>query len=448
MSIFSFSFMASADGIEFQKLDWKKNLAQASAENKMIYVDFYTTWCGPCKFMANKYFPTKEAGDFYNKNFFCLKIDAEKEGLELAKQYAVNGYPTNLFINPKNEEIVYKTMGAPSDLAGFLKNGATAVEEFNDPMTLEQYAEKMEKGNTTKEFTMQYLKKLTRLDQPNQWPLDVYTSTYFNKTIGDEECAFMDEYLKDINNNTFQIFKNNKKAYNAYAEKEHPSYTWQGALTSKLYTTNEMATRSNNGQLFRTVVKTAEELLPASEQMSMTYYLTKTFSENNDSVMHIKNEYDYADKLMNAKESYHNTQDAEALASVLKQLEWQSKEWPPNMVTKLDSMKNAFSKDKKYTKMATARAASQLNSAAWFAFENDGDKYPKALEWAEKAYALSKESESSVAATADTYANLLFVSGKKSEAIKIQKEAIQKLEEDGEDATDYKATLKKFMGQE
>ena len=69
------------------------------------------------------------------------------------------------------------------------------------------------------------------------------------------------------------------------------------------------------------------------------------------------------------------------------------------------------------------------------------------MEWAEKAYAMAKEADAEVAATADTYANLLFVMGKKSQAIKIQKEAIKKLEELNEDTSDYEQTLKKFEGE-
>lgn len=52
-----------------------------------MFVDFYTDWCGPCKVMARDVFPQKQVGDFFNAKFVCLKLNAEKEGRELAKLF-------------------------------------------------------------------------------------------------------------------------------------------------------------------------------------------------------------------------------------------------------------------------------------------------------------------------------------------------------------------------
>lgn len=443
----TFTTISNAQGIKFQELDWEENIKQAKAKNKLVYIDFYTTWCAPCTFMAKKYFPTKEAGDFYNSNFYCLKIDAEKEGSALAKQYAVNGYPTNLFIDPSNEKIIYKTMGAPSDIKGFIGNGEIAVEEYKDTMSLETYAQIMEKGETTKEFVMKYLNKLTRLDMPNQWPLDNYSSNYFKEKIDKEEFTFMDKYLKGINNNTFDIFKNNKKAYNKYAKKVHPKYGWEEALVSKISYTNNLATKNQDGRLHNYCVQAVQEHLSANDQISSKYYLIREFTYGKDSVQFQRNEYDYANKLATVKDSYYTEKNAEALKSILAQLEWQSKEWPDAQKAKLDSFKTAFSNNKEYSMRETIMAANHLNSQAWHVFENDGDRWPDALKWAEVAYKMAKKSESKTeAAIADTYANLLFVNGNKSEAIKIQNAAIEKLEADEQDTSEYEKTLKKFMG--
>ena len=442
--LIAFTSLSHAQGIKFQKLDWEANLKKASAENKLVYIDFYTTWCGPCKYMAKKYFPNEKAGTFYNKNFFCLKVDAEKEGVALAKQYKVSGYPTNLFINPKTQEIVYKKMGAPSDLTKFINNGSIAVKEYKDPMTLEAYAKKLEGGNTSKEFTLRYLKKLTRLDRPNQKPLDAYSSRYFKKEIDSVECEFMDKYLKDINNSTHKILLNNKKAYTNFLKQKGSFSKWEDALTYMTEESVRKAAPSRNMALYEKSMSLSKELSPAD--FSNAYFLTQIFYKGYDSLKHIMNEYDYANKLIQAGNSFYDTKNSEGVASLMKQIEWQSKEWPAHMVAKLDSVQNVYRKNKFYSQQMTAQASSHLNSQAWHVFEGkDRSRYSQAVQWAKKAYAMAKKVERSQAAIADTYANLLFVTGNKTEAIKIEKEAIERLKVLGEDASEYEKALKSFQ---
>jgi len=45
-------------GIHFEhNTDWQKVKEKAKAEDKFIFVDCYTTWCGPCIWMADNVFP-------------------------------------------------------------------------------------------------------------------------------------------------------------------------------------------------------------------------------------------------------------------------------------------------------------------------------------------------------------------------------------------------------
>ena len=73
-----------SQGINFvpEDMKWQDVLAKAKKENKIVFVDAYTTWCGPCKWMAANIFPTKEVGDVFNASFVNAKIDMEKgEGI-------------------------------------------------------------------------------------------------------------------------------------------------------------------------------------------------------------------------------------------------------------------------------------------------------------------------------------------------------------------------------
>ena len=38
----------------FQDISFSEALKKAKEENKMVFVDCYTSWCGPCKYMADK----------------------------------------------------------------------------------------------------------------------------------------------------------------------------------------------------------------------------------------------------------------------------------------------------------------------------------------------------------------------------------------------------------
>lgn len=111
-------FMSSnvkAQGIEFFHGTFAEAQVKAKEEGKQIFMDFYTTWCGPCKMMAKKYFTLESVGKEFNKKYICFKIDAEKgEGLELAKKYGIRAYPTLIFADASGKEL-NKVMGMKNE---------------------------------------------------------------------------------------------------------------------------------------------------------------------------------------------------------------------------------------------------------------------------------------------------------------------------------------------
>lgn len=105
-------------GIHFFKGSMAEAQTKATAENKIVFVDVYATWCGPCKRLKTKTFSEKKVGDFFNTHFINLAIDGETpEGRKVMENYSLSSYPTLLFLKP-NGEVLEKALGfhSPSEL--------------------------------------------------------------------------------------------------------------------------------------------------------------------------------------------------------------------------------------------------------------------------------------------------------------------------------------------
>jgi len=136
----SLQLKASAEGINFFNGTFAEAKAEAAKQHKLIFMDCFTTWCGPCNMMARDIFPRQDVGDYYNAHFVCIKVDMEKgEGLDIAKQFAVHGYPTYLFLDA-NGMLEHRTLGS-RPAATFIEDGKKAsdpdrnllgqIEKFN-----------------------------------------------------------------------------------------------------------------------------------------------------------------------------------------------------------------------------------------------------------------------------------------------------------------------------
>lgn len=97
----------SKTGIDFQKIDLEAAKKIAKKENKLIFIDIYTTWCGPCKLMQKNTFTDPKVGELFNKNFVNIAIDAEKEGVALSKEFKIVNFPSFLFLDATGKLVQY-----------------------------------------------------------------------------------------------------------------------------------------------------------------------------------------------------------------------------------------------------------------------------------------------------------------------------------------------------
>lgn len=148
--------------IEFRDGTWQEITEQARKEKKMIFVDCYTSWCGPCKMLAKNIFTQDSVADFYNGNFVCFQIDMEKgEGPELAKKYSVVAFPTLLYIDAQGElkhcVVGYQQAGE------LIQNGRNALIGQN---TLPDFQKRYEAGERDPEFVKEYIEVLYKAYRP------------------------------------------------------------------------------------------------------------------------------------------------------------------------------------------------------------------------------------------------------------------------------------------
>ena len=130
LALFSFG-QSAGDGIRFIEGEkWENVLKMAQEQDKYIFMDCYTSWCGPCKVMSKQVFVRKEVGDIFNGMCVNVKIDMEKgEGKELSKKFDVHAYPTFLIVRTDGTvqhrgEIRYSGL---SDSVGFISGRTDQV---------------------------------------------------------------------------------------------------------------------------------------------------------------------------------------------------------------------------------------------------------------------------------------------------------------------------------
>ena len=141
------------EGVNFEDLTFDEALAKAKAENKFVFVDCYTSWCGPCKYMAQAVFPQESMGDFFNPRFVSVKFDMERgEGKELNEKFGVKAYPTFLILRPDGT-LQHKIVGGTGMIEMFIEK----VERgLNEKTSLDYLDKKYEKGKLNKKELVRY----------------------------------------------------------------------------------------------------------------------------------------------------------------------------------------------------------------------------------------------------------------------------------------------------
>ena len=244
-----FTLSLAAQGIKFEENhDLYAALAKAKAENKLVFIDAYAEWCGPCKVMARDIFPQKEVGDFFNTRFINLKLDMEKgDNVALAKKYEVRAYPTYLFLD-SDGKLVHKGLGSmPADQ--FVEVAKVAADTENNYAAL---SKKIKSGDRSYATIKKFLDQ-NPYDTGNGALVDSYFQTLSeNQIYTQENWDMFNNYVNDISSESFRFFIENREKIAGFIGKDKTDQKITNALSAAYnqYPDKEDELKKIDSQLF------------------------------------------------------------------------------------------------------------------------------------------------------------------------------------------------------
>ena len=88
----------SQSSVNFEKNNYHLSVRKAKKENKFIFLDIYTGWCGPCLQFSKTVLKDENVSQLLNSKFINLKYDAEVgDGIEINKKYNKSAYPSYIY---------------------------------------------------------------------------------------------------------------------------------------------------------------------------------------------------------------------------------------------------------------------------------------------------------------------------------------------------------------
>ena len=193
-------------GIEFGH-SWEEAQKKAKEENKIIFVDAYASWCGPCKRLAKKIFPLEEVGSFFNAHFINLKLDMEKPNAKAFRsKHPVGAYPTLFFIAPDGK-VVHKVRGAPRTSDALIAQARLAFNKFDPTQDLQK---QYESGARDKAFYLKYVTALRKSGKSTAKLLNEYLKMYPDLS-SEEDLKFVFEATESCDSKAFDLLVKNKK---------------------------------------------------------------------------------------------------------------------------------------------------------------------------------------------------------------------------------------------
>jgi len=170
--------MTSARGEE-SKIEWKidfdEALDLAKEKGKPVMIDFWATWCGPCKQMNQEVWPEATVVNLSEK-FICIAVDVDRHK-SIKNRYRIEVVPTLVFTDPWGGELARRTGYVP------LPQMVSMMEAWpSDFSGMKKWMELLEKDNKNLQGLFGMGEFYYKLDIPD------LSNDYFKKALKTKEA--------------------------------------------------------------------------------------------------------------------------------------------------------------------------------------------------------------------------------------------------------------------
>ena len=345
-------------------------IEKARAENKLVFIDAYTTWCGPCKQMDKSTFSDEDVAVFFNEKFVNLKLDMERgDGLTIQQRYKISAFPTLLFLNADGE-VVHKALGF-QDAEQMLALGKVAL---GSDQTLSAWVSRYEKGEREPKFLKEYASKLLETyDDSRAEVAEAYLATQTDR-FTPENLDFSMRFTEGVESPRFAFLVANKKAFEKKFTKDEISLKIEELVSDFLLNEKNLPTLGRADSLIRSVYPEKADRM--SKNYRLSYYRLKGERDNyaTAAVQYYKKYDDNADELSETATTFlEQIDDKKMLKKALN--------WAKTAANKQETVANQLLVAQLYQKLEKTKKAKKAAENALELGQKLGQNYDEVTEF-------------------------------------------------------------------
>lgn len=212
---FTILYFTNAQTLKIIEQNYDQALRIAKEENKLVFIDFYTTWCAPCEKLDKLVFQNDSVQNLLDENFILLRYDAEKDKVHhLSKKHHASSYPTAVILNPQGFVVNRKYGFSGEDFDDLSKN----VLEFTKETLQLNAHQKIIKGYSNEinlsrypQFYVDYINRDNTKVKNSQKFKDYWTSV--ENPLSEEFFSTLIYFAGDVPDFVRELARKNKEDY-------------------------------------------------------------------------------------------------------------------------------------------------------------------------------------------------------------------------------------------